>query len=657
MNILLDNDTSLLIFGFLIQFTSIFFIFLKKNKSAVFFSNTINIIGLAFSLFISIKFLFTSNGNTFPLFYNFVKIDTLSLFFLFLIQLISIPTSIYIFSYLKHYIDEKRNVRSFMLFFILLIISSQMIVIANHAILFLICWEMMSMTGFLGMLLEYEKNEVQKGSFYYFAASHVIVFILYIMFFILHKLTGSWFFDEYQKNLQIIYPVTIFLLGFLGFGIKAGFIPFHFWLPQAHPIAPTVLSAFLSGVIIKLGIYGIFRTYLFLKPLPEWVGWLVIIISLVSAIFGVWYALAQHDIKKLLAYHSVENIGIIGIGFGLGLIGAANNSLPVQILGFGGALLHTLNHAIFKSLLFIGSGVIYQNLGTRNIEEMGGIVHRAKYLSIFFLIGSIAISGLPPFNGFISEFIIYVGFFKTANELKNYYPILMLLFAVGLALVGGLAVACFTKVNSIIFLGTARKEIKKFVINIYDYISLGLLSSLCIIIGFFPTPFVYLIGKIIKYDFVNYSYRSVLETIEWNNFSFIFISFSSLATIIFFIKKYFNKKYSSRKIEAWGCGYNNITPRMQYTASSFADELNEIPKSILLYHKKIDLSENVFPKSFHFESHSDDLVDSKVVIPFFNNLRNILDKIQFLSQTDIRYYIGFILITIFIYSLLSFIWN
>jgi len=659
MNDLLDSGNSLLVLAFAIQLISIAFLFIKDQHKALFASNTMLLIGLAIGLSSTLSSaLFSSNEiSSQIIFYNFIRLDGLSTYFLFIIQLVAIPTTIYNFSYLQHYIEEKRSVKSFIVFYIILLISTQFIVISNHAILFLVSWEIMSMSAYLAMILEKEKEEVQRGSFYYFAASHVLIFILYIMFFLLHQQTGSWFFSDYHLSFSngIIVPI-IFILSFVGFGIKAGFMPFHFWLPQAHPIAPTVLSAFLSGVIIKMGIYGILRTYLFIKPVPEWAGWFILIISIISAIFGVWYALAQHDIKTLLAYHSIENIGIIGIGIGIGFIGSANNLPAVEVLGFGGALLHTLNHAIFKSLLFIGSGVVYQNLGTRDIELMGGLVHRAKYIALLFLIGSVAISGVPPFNGFISEFIIYTGFFNTANELKNYYPILMLIFVVGLAFVGGLAVACFTKVNSIMFLGSERKEVKHFHTSVYDYISLGIFALLCVVIGFYPQPFVGIVNKVIVSNFVSSHQSSALVNIDWLYFTIIF-SFIALGIfLLYLLKVKLEKKFGRRTSPAWGCGYDNISPRMQYTASSFADELNEIPKSILVYHKKVKVSDNAFPIPSKFESHSQDFTDTKIVLPFYRFISSMISRITFLSQTDIRYYIGFILIIISIYSLIAFLW-
>lgn len=658
MNDLTDPGNVLFNVAFFIQLLAIVFLFLKNERKALFSSNIVLLVGVVIGLISTASILFYyGNVSTKYIFSNWVRLDGLGLYFLFIIQLATVPITIYNLSYLQHYIEKKRPIRNFIIFYVIMVIATQLLVIANQAIFFLICWEVMTIAAYLAMTLEREKEEVQYGSFYYFAMSHFIIFILYFFFFLLHHQTSSWFFSDYHLSFSTseVAPI-IFVLALVGFGMKAGFMPLHFWLPQAHPIAPTVLSAFLSGVIIKTGIYGILRTFQFLNPLPEWCGWVVLAISVISAIFGVWYALAQHDIKRLLAYHSVENIGIIGIGIGIGFIGSANNLPAVEVLGFGGALLHTLNHAIFKSLLFMGSGVIYQNLGTRNIELMGGLVHRAKYIAMLFLIGSVAISGVPPFNGFISEFVIYMGFFKTANELKNYYPIIMLMFVVGLAFVGGLAVACFTKVNSIMFLGSERKEVKQFHVSIYDYISLGILALLCIIIGFYPQPFVGVVNKVVTNSFIIDNASSALVNIDWLYFTAIF-SFIALGVfLLYMIKIKLEKKFGRRTSATWGCGYENLNARMQYSASSFADELNTIPKTVLVYHKKVEVSENVFPLPSKFESHSSDFVDNKVVLPSFNILKSLITKIEFFSQTDVRYYIAFILVIITIYSLIAFLW-
>ncbi len=654
----------LLFYSLLLQLSSIAAIaFFTENKKASAAAHLLLAAGLITGFITTLTAVLTSNFilkdmNVFGISTSLFRFDALGLYFLCIIQLVAIPTTIYSYSYLKHYIEKGKSVKSNLVFYAVLLTSTQMVVVSNHAILFLICWEVMSTSAYLGMIFEKEKKDVQTGAFYYLVMSHAVVFLLYVFFFFLHNQTNSWLFSNFHLSPDAgKLFIILYALGLIAFGMKAGFMPFHFWLPRAHPIAPTVFSAFLSGIIIKMGIYGILRTFQFLNPTPEWLGWLVLSVSMISAIYGVWYALAQHDIKRLLAYHSVENIGIIGIGIGVGFIGSAYHSVPIQVLGFGGALLHTLNHAVFKSLLFVGSGVIYQNLGTRNIELMGGLVHYGKYFVVLFLIGSIAISGIPPFNGFISEFIIYNSFFTTAKELKNYYPLLMLISAVGLAFVGGLAVACFTKINSIMFLGKERKEVKHFNISFYEYLSLGIFALLCVAIGFYPQPFIVIVNKVLTEGFIPAASSFSLLNINWYLLSIIFISASVGIILIFLWKRSIQKKYGRRISSAWGCGYEGLNPRMQYTASSYADELNEISKTALVYHKKVDKQKEIFPLKGKFESHSEDLADNKILLPAFRNFSSFVSRIRFLSYTDIRYYIAFILIIITIYSLIAFLWK
>jgi formate hydrogenlyase subunit 3/multisubunit Na+/H+ antiporter MnhD subunit len=661
MSSLIETNGVVLLISLAIQLLSVIACAVKNERKMALVSNSFLLLGLSIGVIYTLNLLlspFQYEKEPLIVAGNFIRLDGLSLFFLFVIQLVSIPITIFNLSYLNHYIETKRSIKAFLIFYALILIFTQLVVVANQAIFFLVCWETMSISAYLAISLEKEKEEVQRGSFYYLATSHVLIFFLYIFFFLLHNETGSWFFNDYHLSFANNAVVTvIFIASFIGFGIKAGLMPFHFWLPQAHPVAPSVISAFLSGVLIKTAIYGLLRTYLFLKPVPEWCGWLLLIIGMVSAILGVWYALAQHDIKRLLAYHSIENIGIIVMGIGIGFIGSANNLPALQFLGFGGALLHTLNHAIFKSLLFIGSGIIYQNLGTRNIEAMGGLVHRAKFLSVFFLIGSVAISGIPPFNGFISEFLVYLGFFSTAGEFKGYYLIIMLLFVVGLAFVGGLAVACFTKVNSIMFLGTERVKVKKFHVSLLDYISMGLLASFCIIIGFFPQFFINIIQNVLGSNFFSDTSSSVLMNIDWLQFTLIFSTISFFVIAGYYAKVKIEKRYGRRINDAWGCGYENLNSRMQYTASSFADELNTIPQAVLLYKKEVEVSDNAYPKEAHLVTHSSDFIDNKIIIPGYKLLRKIAEIFTFTNQTDLRYYIGYILLSIIFYSCIAFLWD
>jgi len=585
----------------------------------------------------------------------YFRADGLGLYFLLVITTVAIPTAISTHSYLQHYLHKQSATRAFLATFSILLLSTQLLVLADHAIAFLIFWELMTLTAYLGMLLEREKTEVQKGSFIYFTATHAATFSLYIFFFILYQHTGSWNFSDFHFTVENGLPFyAACFFGFIGFGIKAGFMPFHFWLPWAHPIAPTVLSAFFSGILIKTGIYGLFRMIEFCSPLPDWMGIMILGISLFSAIFGVWYALAQHDIKKLLAYHSIENIGIIGIGIGLGILGISYSIQSLMWLGFGGALFHTFNHAIFKSLLFLGSGIIYHNFHTREIDHMGGIVHRAPVFVALFLIGSIAISGIPPLNGFMSEFLIFKGFFESASILGHYFPLFMLLMTVGLAFVGGLALACFTKINSIMFLGSERHGSHTFAVSIADYCALGMLAMLCIFLGVYPQSLLGIISSVITFNRWGIHVQPYSMFAQWDVMTLVFGSVLVTITLLI-LWKTINKW--QRVSPAWGCGYPHQVPRMQYTASSYADEINNIASTLLHREKIVTPPTTIFPAVSRFRSHAEDFSDEQFVKPMYAYILKKITSVEFLSRTDIRFYILFMLIVVLMYGGIAIVWT
>ena len=275
----------------------------------------------------------------------------------------------------------------------------------------------------------------------------------------------------------------------MGFGIKAGFVPFHNWLPEAHPIAPSHISAIMSGVMIKTGIYGILRILMLSGGVTKFIAYFVLIIAVISALYGILYAVGQSDIKKMLAYSSIENIGIIGIGIGVGMLGLVYNHPMVAFLGFIGVHFHILNHSIFKNLLFFGAGAVYLKSHTKNMELLGGLIKKMPKTGILFLTGCIAICALPPFNGFIGEFLIYFGILKGLS-INSFFNFLILIFAfAGLALVGTMALLCFTKAFSITFLGHQRS---KYAENVKDesphsiIMPMGILAVFALSVGLFP---------------------------------------------------------------------------------------------------------------------------------------------------------------------------
>ncbi len=373
-------------------------------------------------------------------------------------------------------------------FFNVLLASIAVVFVAGNAVLFLVSWEVMAVSSFFLVTLHDEEEQARQAGWTYLVASHLGTAFLIALFALLGHRAGSLDFCAFEAVAGDGGARTglFFALALVGFGVKAGLMPLHVWLPEAHPAAPSHVSALMSGVMIKTGIYGIVRTLGFLGPAAPWWGWVLIGVGAVSGLGGVIFALAQHDLKRLLAYHSVENIGIITMGLGVGVLGVAWGSPSLAALGFAGALLHVVNHAIFKGLLFLGAGAVLTATGTRNIERLGGLMRVAPWTGVTFLVGAAAISGLPPFNGFVSEFLILIGAMKGVATLPAGGAAPLLIVVAALALIGGLAAACFAKAFGIVFLGTPRAPLPAGAADpgMRMKAPLALLAAACPAIGF-----------------------------------------------------------------------------------------------------------------------------------------------------------------------------
>ncbi|HWC65019.1 MAG TPA: proton-conducting transporter membrane subunit, partial [Thermoanaerobaculia bacterium] len=324
-----------------------------------------------------------------------VGLDALSAFFLLCVFVVSGLAAVYGGGYLRASAGGRRLAPA-LFFFDLLVASMGLVAVARDGVLFLVAWEVMSIASFFLVTFDDERPEVRRAGMTYLIASQVGVVFLFVLFALLAR-SGSYDFDRLGGV-----GAAPFLLALAGFGTKAGFWPAHVWLPDAHPAAPSPVSAVMSGVMIKMGIYGLLRTLTFLGPPPPGWGAALVVVGVVSGLAGVLHALGQHDLKRLLAYHSVENIGIIALGIGIGLLGRSRGNATVALLGFAGALLHVLNHGLFKGLLFEGAGSVLHGAGTREIDSLGGLQRRMPVTALTFLAGSIAICGLPPLNGFVS---------------------------------------------------------------------------------------------------------------------------------------------------------------------------------------------------------------------------------------------------------------
>ena len=431
-----------------------------------------------------------------------IRLDPLAAIFVLIISIGALLASVYSNSYMKMYIGKHLSLSTYYFFLGLMTSSMLLVVTIQNAILFLVVWEIMSISSFFLVSFENDKEDVRKAGIYYLIAMQVGAAFLIAAFAWTSNISGSLDFNSFTSvlNKSTEFSTLLFILFFIGFGTKAGFVPMHTWLPKAHPAAPTGVSAIMSGVMIKTGIYGILRILLLVGIPGSGIAFTVLIISLITGILGVMNAIAQHDLKKLLAYHSIENIGIIGMGIGIGMIGIAFNQPVIAMLGFIGGILHIINHFIFKTLLFYGAGVVYIKAGTRNTEKLGGLIKVIPVTASLFILGSIAISGLPLFNGFISEFAVYLGMAKGLSVNNLAVNISFIIGLSGLALIGAMAVLCFTKVIGICFLGMPRKDYNKNISeNSFSFLApMIFLSVFILAIGLLPGIVLPILYHVIK---------------------------------------------------------------------------------------------------------------------------------------------------------------
>lgn len=585
-----------------------------------------------------------------------VIVDSLSAWFILTINFTMITGAVYGFNYMKKYRDKKSEITLHCVAFLLIYFALLGICSVQNGFIFLLLWELMALSAFVLIIFEHEKPDTIKAGINYIVQSHFsIVFIMLGFIYVAFK-TGSYGFDaivDFSKHQPVLAGTALFLFFFIGFAIKAGFVPFHTWLPYAHPAAPSHISGIMSGVLIKIGIYGMLRMLLLIKMDYTTVGFIILFMSIITGIYGVMLATIQHNLKKLLAYHSVENIGIIGIGIGIGCIGLGATNKWMAILGFTGALLHTLNHSLFKSLLFYSAGNVYQAAHTLNVERLGGLIKKMPHTAILFLFAAVAICGLPPLNGFISEFLIYGGLYNWLYS-ASLISLIAIVFSVGgLVLIGGLALLCFTKAFSIVFLGTSRMdhhdEISE--TGFWQLFPMYMTLSLMVIIGLFPSLFIDVLQKpvnlfthniVFNLNLIKVGAIDSLQTISW-----LFAGLIILVIAILGLRRYVNRK---RKVETgptWGCGYSFATSKMQYTASSYVRSYSKIAKPLLDIEKKEVEIERVFPIKKHYETDPYDKIERIFIDYPLKLINKITDLFVFLQNGRLQTYIlyGIIFIT------------
>lgn len=580
-------------------------------------------------------------------------LDPLTAFFLLPIFGLGLLSAIYSSRYLQHY-RHHSLVHTSTTWFNLLVAAMAVVVAARNALLFLVAWEVMSLASFFLVTFEDERPDVREAGWTYLIAAHLGTAFLLVFFALCGRYASSLNFDQFQQ-LNTVPPATagiLFLLGLIGFGTKAGFMPLHVWLPEAHPAAPSHVSALMSGVMIKMGIYGIFRMLTFFGTPPAWWGWVLVVVGVTSGILGVLFALAQHDLKRLLAYHSIENIGIIALGIGIGLLGRTWGNPSISLLGFGGALLHVLNHGLFKSLLFFGAGAIAQATGTRDLEHLGGLLKRMPRTSFAFLIGCAAICGLPPFNGFVSEWLIYGGSFRGILTFPGWEGLASLSAILGLALIGGLAAACFAKVFGVVFLGSPRTAhaTQAHEAGLAMTVPMGLLAMACLVIGLWPAgalrltlPAVaFLLGKVP--EGLGQPWREVQHALT--GIGSVAAALIGITLLLALLRQRTLARRQVREAVTWDCGYAFPTARMQYTASSFAQPLLLLLRGVLRTRLEAERPAGYFPSKARIASHMPDLAKEYGFRPVAVGVVRTLDGFRWLQRGRVQWYLLYIVVTL-----------
>ncbi|MBE7706130.1 MAG: hypothetical protein E7Z91_02655 [Cyanobacteria bacterium SIG30] len=640
--------------GILILFLSGFISLIFKNEYRTKILSFFCVVSSIFCSIPAIKVLFEKNPITTEFYFNplfgnvILNIDNLSAFFILLISLISLPSIIYSNGYLKPYIEKGKNISTQIVFLPLLLASMLLVVSVSNAFMFLVCWEIMSLSSFFLVVFETEKKEILKAGIKYLVFMHVSILFIIFAFVLCSLNANSYNFSDFASVLVQNKEMAniVFILAFIGFGLKAGFVPFHNWLPDAHPAAPSHVSAIMSGIMIKTGIYGILRILSLIKYPSLTISYFVLLIALVSVLYGLLYAISQRDLKKLLAYSSIENIGIIGLGIGVGMLGVAYSNNIVAVFGFMGSIFHILNHSIFKQLLFLSAGSVYIKTHTRDMELLGGLIKTMPKTSILFIVASVAICGLPPLNGFISEFLIYFGMLK-GLEINNFFEMVVILFSVaGLSLVGTMAILCFSKATSIVFLGLPRSENSLKVESdngktiILPMLFLALAS---LVIGLYPQALLNILSGVmlvltnLDTNILDFGFVSLLQNISLISFGFL-----TFLSVLIFIKLKLSKKVSVHN--TWGCGYNKPNNHMQYSASSYINPFTSMLKPLFKNIFDIEKPKHLFPKSAHFNLQVNDIEEAYFINPLVKFDEWFLAKFETMQSGNIQSYIKYGLI-------------
>ncbi len=590
-----------------------------------------------------------------------ISVDGISALFLSIIAIASVATVLYSRGYVGGYLERYSSTHISLHYtaLVLLVVSMMLVVVTSGGFSFLFSWELMTIASFILILFEAERQEVRRAALNYLVMMHIGFMFLVAGFVMLYNVTDSANFAAVECYFKVTAPLPLFMMLFIGFGMKAGLFPMHIWLPEAHPAAPSHVSAIMSGVMIKTGVYGILRLMQAIDnniDLLYNIGLIVLLAGIITGIWGVIFAAMQNDVKRLLAYSSIENIGVILIGLGVAAVGHAAGSNLIGMCGMCGALLHIVNHSLFKTMLFFSAGNIYSKMHTTAMNQMGGLAKHMPVTAILMLFATVAICALPPLNGFVSELLIYIGMFNGVSDGHE------VLYAVGgiiaLSLIGGVVVLAFTKLYGIVFLGSPRSHhvAECTEVDSQRIAAMAIPAALILFVGLLPQLAIRPIAL-------------VAETVTGGDSSLAVAQFTPMLTslscvgfiLIMVIALLFVMKYRAqlkRKIESgptWGCGFTAPNTRMQYTGESFSEGLENVGRPLMkdmIDGRSVDKGE-IFPSEHNYKVVHKDKVDSLLGQLWVKMMHNINGFVMRLRTGRVNNYITFALAFLFVVLILT----
>jgi hydrogenase-4 component B len=594
-----------------------------------------------------------------------IRLDPLGLFFGVIVSLLGVALSIYSLGYARSFYGHK-SVGVFGALFNTLLLATTLVFLAGNAFFFLLAWEIMALSAYCLVSFEHEREDARRGGVLFFVMSHLGTACLALGFLLLFQNANSYEFDSFRALSGQLEPGrrnAAFALFLLGFGLKAGIVPLHIWLPVAHPVAPSNVSALMSGVIIKTGIYGLARVFFeFLGTPPQWWGVTVLTIGVVSAVLGVLYALMEHDLKRLLAYHSIENIGIILMGLGASMMFLQARHPLLATMALIAGLYHTMNHAVFKGLLFLGAGAVLQAAGTRNMEDLGGLIHRMPKTAMCFLLGAVAISALPPLNGFVSEWLTYQALLQGFSVTPGLIRVLFPLSGAMLALTGALAAACFVKAFGITFLAQPRSGHARQAREVSSPMlaGQGLLAAVCVLLGLAPSLFLRVLDPVGR-QLAGVAARDHLVTgsgwvlsgvaagggtVSTAGMTILALCLCAVPLALWWLLA---RRARTRIGPSWDCGLKGLTPQMEYTATGFSKPIRMIFKALFRPRREVQREYDFSPyfaTTVRFESHVEEIFETRIYRPLNWLVLAVSRRLRALQAGSIQAYLIYIFITL-----------